>query len=498
MSDNHWKRRDAAGGDVSVAIDLGASNGRIAVGALHGNRLEFEIVRRFPTSAVPVPDGLQWDIAGFWREIRAGLRLAGAGRSLASVGVDSWAADFGLLSERGELLGGVRHYRDPRMDGMMEEAWRVVPKEDLYRRSGLQFAPFNTLYQLMAVQRFTPELLEAARTLLFVPDLVNYWLCGVASTERTIASTSQLLDPHDGTWMEALARTFDLNPEILPTVVRPGTRLAPVRPEVATEIGGHRPVVVAPAEHDTASAVAAVPADEGTRWGYISSGTWSLVGLEIPDPVIDEAGFEANLTNEGGVHGTTRLIKNVTGLWLLQECRRGWNADDLDRLLWEAADEPAFASLIDPNNPMFFAAGTDMPERIATFCRRSGQVVPTTPASVTRCILESLALAYAAAFETLEGLVGDTLEVVHVVGGGARNGVLCQWAADATGKVVVAGPYEATLIGNLLIQFEALGHLPPEQRRGVVRRSVALRRYEPHRHDAWQAVRDRFQGLSAA
>ena len=476
-----------------AAVDLGASSGRIALGTLREGALEVEVVHRFRTGPIQLPTGLYFDAVGIWRHVLEGLRKVAARGGAASVGVDSWAVDFALLSEHDRLLDGVHHYRDPRTDGMYEIVTETIPKRELYQRTGLQYQPFNTILQLEAIRRSAPELLDAARTMLLVPDLFHFWLSGAKRCERTNASTTQLYDPRTRSWDHSIFDDLQLPRHFLPELIDPGTPLGPLRDAVADETGLDRARAIAPGTHDTASAVAAVPADETGAWAYISSGTWSLVGVEIATPAITDRGFRANLTNEGGVHGTTRLLKNVMGLWLLQESRRAWGEPDLARLLDDARNAPAFRSLIDPDDMRFFAPGTDMPDRISAFCHETEQPVPADPPALTRCILESLALKYAYALDILRDVSGIDPDTVHIVGGGSQNELLSQWTADATGARVITGPVEATVIGNLLIQAEATGAIDPSERREIVRRSSDLGAYEPVAPEAWTEQLERFR-----
>lgn len=476
-----------------AAVDLGASNGRVAVGTLRGGKLEIEVVHRFRTGPIPLPTGLYVDALGIWRHLLEGLAEVAAHGGATSVGVDSWAVDFALLSEHDQLLDGVHHYRDARTEGMYERVTEVILKRELYERTGLQYQPFNTIFQLEAIRRSAPELLDAARTMLLVPDLFHFWLTGVKRCERTNASTTQLYDPRTRTWNASIFEALDLPMHFLPGLIDPGTPLGPLRDAIADQTGLDDTRVIAPGTHDTASAVAAVPAAERGDWAYISSGTWSLVGVETHAPKVVDRGFRANLTNEGGVHGTTRLLKNVMGLWLLQESSRAWGEPDLGRLLEDARNAPAFRSVIDPDDMRFFPPGTDMPERIAAFCRESDQPAPEDPAAFTRCILESLALTYAHALDILRDVSGLDPDTVHIVGGGSQNRLLSQWTADATGTQVITGPVEATVMGNVLIQAEATGAIDPSERRAIVRRSSPLKTYEPEDPGVWAEQRERFR-----
>jgi len=462
-----------------LAVDLGASSGRVALGTLEGGRLSTRILHRFPNGSVSVPTQggtrLYWDVLGLWREVLHGLKLAaGTGVQIASVGVNSWAVDYALLGAEGELLGGgVRHYRDARTTGQMERAFALLPRNEIYASTGIQFLPFNTAYQWLSED---PDLLQAAHTALLVPDLLHFWLCGVAVTEATNASTTQMYDPGTGDWATGVQRGLGLPTGLLPRIVPPGTVLGPLSPEVEALTGLTGVQVVAPATHDTASAVAAVPAG-GEGWAYISSGTWSLVGVETPRPFVTPEALEHNLTNEGGVNGTTRLLKNVMGLWMVQECCRHWGVNDYAGLYAEAATIPAGA-VIDPDDARFLAPA-DMEAQVKAACGETGQPVPTTRAEVVRVILDSLAHKAAAVLDILGTVSGQPIDTVHVVGGGSQIALLNGLIADVSGRTVVAGPVEATLEGNLLVQAVALGLLEPRAVREVVRRSVDLKTFLP-------------------
>jgi len=469
-----------------LAVDLGAESGRVmAVGA--GDGLHIQELARFPNRVVEVRGTLYWDVLRLWDDVRAGI---GQGLALgpAGIGVDAWGVDFGLLDAHGELLGNPVCYRDRRTEGMPERAWQLVSREQIFERSGIQFMAINTLYQLLSLVERGSSQLHAASTLLTIPDLLNYWLTGERVCEFTNATTTQLLDPRTRDWAADLIDTLGIPRAIFPPVVLPGTRL-----------GTYRDVpVLAPACHDTGSAVAAVPAS-GAPFAYISSGTWSLVGLEIDEPLITPAAREANLTNEGGVGGTFRLLKNVMGLWILQQCRATWRAAgdeyDYDQLGRMAGAAPALRSLIDPDDGRFLAPG-DHPRLIAEICRASGQPVPEHPGAVVRCLLESLALAYRDVLEALQRVASRSIEVIYVVGGGSRNELLCQLTADATGLPVVAGPVEATVLGNALVQLIALGELPDLQAgRQLIAAGAALRRYEPRSGAEWDAAYRAFREL---
>ena len=486
-----------------LAVDLGAESGRALLGSFDGGRIDLREVHRFPNAPVRVTDGLHWDVLGIWREVKEGLAKAGreSGR-LESVGVDAWGVDLALLERDGALVSNPYHYRDPRTEGMMEKAAERVPEAEIYRTTGIQFMPINTLYQLLAMEN--SSLLAAAETLLMMPDLIGYWLTGERACEYTDATTTQLYDADAGDWAWDLMRKMGVPERLFPGIVAPGTRLGPLLAEVAreTEVQEGLPVT-AVASHDTASAVVAVPA-EGENFAYISSGTWSLVGVELPQPAVAPEGMRANFTHEGGFGGTTRFLKNVMGLWLLQECRRTWaregheySYEDLIRL---AEAVPAGGSLVDPDHSAFLPPG-DMPGRIRRFCRETHQSPPEEPGEVVRCVLESLALKYRWVLERAEEITGRRAEVVHVVGGGVRNTLLNQLTADATRRPVRAGPVEATALGNLMVQAYARGYLGSlEEIRAAVRgSSVEVRDYRPTGSaDGWDEAYERLRRVMEA
>lgn len=492
-----------------LAIDLGAESGRGLLGRFDGERLDLEEMHRFPNGPVRLLRTLHWDLPRLWDEIKTALRKAAAASpALDGVGVDTWGVDFGLIGKNDTLLGNPVHYRDSRTDGMMEVAFARVPRNRLYEVTGLQFLPFNTVYQLLAMKQSGSPLLDVAETLLMMPDLFNWLLTGHRAVELTDASTTQLLDARSRTWSDELCRDFHLPRHLLTNLVEPGTELGPIAPMVAEELGVGAFPVLAIGGHDTASAVAAVPVvGDSARsnppdWCYLSSGTWSLMGVEVPEPVINEATLAANFTNEGGVAGTTRLLKNIMGLWLVQECRRTWAraGRDLayDVLIPRAETAKPFASLIDPDDPSFLAPG-DMPARIAAFCQRTGQPAPSDEGSFIRCCLESLALRYRWTVEKLESILGTQIKTIHVVGGGTKNTLLCQFTADACGRPVHAGPIEATAIGNILMQAIGRGHLSSlPDLRSVVARSFPVTVYDPRDPSAWTDAAARFAKLLPA
>ncbi len=491
-----------------LAFDLGAESGRGLLGLFDGERLQLEVVHRFANGPVQTLDTLHWDVLRLYQEMLLALRKAAAEHgSLASVGVDTWGVDFALLGRDGQLLGNPRHYRDPHTEKIMDEAFGRVPQLEIFRQTGIQFMRFNSLFQLLALARDRSPLLDAAQTMLFMPDLFHYWLTGIKVNEYTDASTSQMLDPHMRTWARELIRSFGLPERILGDLVPPGTVLGPLRPSVAQSACVAAVAVIAPATHDTAAAVAAVPAQgfsssqgsSASSWAYISSGTWSLMGVEIPQPLVNEKTLAFNFTNEGGVDNTIRLLKNIMGLWLVQECRRVWERDGksytYEELMRLAESARPFVSLVDPDDASFILPPS-MPAAIAEFCHTTGQPAPAEPGAVVRCALESLALRYRWVLERLEELTGRRLETIHVVGGGSQNTMLCQFTADACNRLVVAGPVEATAIGNVLVQALGLGLVGSlAEARAILRHSFDVRTYEPRQVERWHEPYQRWLRL---
>jgi len=480
-----------------MGIDLGAESGRAILGEFDGSRLQLAEVHRFPNSPVRLPDGLHWDVVHLLTEIKAGIGLAirKGGKQLASLGIDAWGVDFGLLDRQGALLSIPYHYRDNRTDGMLEEAFRRMPREQIFELTGIQFMPINSIYQLLSLVVNQAPMLDAADTFLTIPDLFNYWLTGEKGCEFSNATTTQCFDPRRCTWSEPLLSAMGIPRRIFPPMMTPGTIIAPVLQTVAEETGASDIPVIAPACHDTGSAVAAVPA-AGQNFAWLSSGTWSVMGSESPEPIINSSSLKFNFTNEGGVNGTFRFSKNIAGLWLMQECRRTWVAQgeehSYDELTHNASQAAPFVSLIDPDYSEFAKPG-DMPSRIQMYCKRTGQPVPESKAAIVRCLLESLALKYRLVLERLESMVGERLEPLHIVGGGTKNRLLSQFTADATGRQVIAGPVEATAIGNILMQAIALKHISSlAEGRQIVAHSFDLEIYQPRNRSQWDDVYQRF------
>jgi rhamnulokinase len=477
-----------------LAFDLGAESGRAMSGRLRSGVLDLREVCRFPNEPVRVGGSLHWDIDRLWSDLQRALRhIEPDGHRLDSVAVDAWGCDYGLIGEGGRLLGNPYHYRDTRTDGVMEQVVGRIGRARIYDITGTQFLSFNTLYQLVAARQRTPRLLDSATGLGTIPDILNFWLTGVLRAEYTSATTTQMVDARARTWAEPLLRELDIPLRLLPALVEPGTVLGRLTGSIVPRFAD-TPVVV-PACHDTGSAVASVPAF-GSR-AFLSSGTWSLLGIEVPDPIITPRTLEANFTNEGGVCGTTRLLKNIGGLWLLQSCRRAWARQGRDydyaELMEAAGAEPdAFRSLFDPDDPSFLHP-QDMSCAISAYCRRTGQPEPEGPATVTRAILESLAFKYRVVLDTLETLTSTRISEVQIVGGGSRNRLLNQFTADATGRTVLAGPAEATALGNIAMQMLATGAVGSlAEARRIIEHSFPVDRFEPVAADRWEAEYRRF------
>ncbi len=486
-----------------IAIDLGAESGRVIAGTLDAGRVHLEELHRFANAPARTPDGLHWDALRLYQEALVGLRVAGQryGQDLAGIGVDAWAVDYGLLDDGGRLLGNPYHYRDGRTDGVREEVARVVSPAAQYARTGIAQLPFNTLYQLVAQQRAGDRALELARSLLMMPDLLHYWLCGERATEYTNATSTGMLGV-DGVWAHDLLARLDAPAHMLLSPSQPGTTLGPVREAVRAECRLGAVPVILPATHDTACAVVAVPTEGGNGgYAYISSGTWSLLGLELSRPILGEEVRLAGFTNEGGVGGTYRFLTNIMGLWLVQECRRAWARAGHDRgyeeLTADAAAAPSPGVVIDVDDPAFLHPD-DMPAAIAGHLRGTGQDpgVVGDPIRLVRAVLEGLALAYRAALERAERLAGVRVVTIHVVGGGARNALLCQLTADACQRPVLAGPVEATALGNVLAQARGAGEIRDlAEAHDVARRSTHAALYESRDAGAWDERAARLQAL---
>lgn len=484
-----------------LAFDLGASGGRALLGRFDGERFALDELHRFDNGPVQVMGNFHWDVLRLWREIKAGLRAYAkhTGAPLHGISVDTWGVDIALLDKRGKLLGNPYHYRDARTDGMPERVASRISPERLYQTTGIQVMQINTLYQLTSMLEHHDPQLELTDTLLMTPDLFHYWLSGELSSEYTIASTSQMLNARKRDWAKETLSELGIPVHMLRPLVQPGTIIGTLQPEVAKDVGVTETTpVIATGSHDTASAVAAIPDLDETSV-YLSSGTWSLMGVEVAQPVLTEQARTLNFTNEGGVGGTIRLLKNVAGLWLLQESRRQWRREEReyswDELLRLAVEAEPFQSLVDPDDAAFLSPG-DMPEAIRAYCRRTGQPEPKGVGEVTRCCLESLALRYRWVLGALETLTGRRLETIYIVGGGSKNDLLNQFTADACERPVVAEPVEATALGNIMLQAVARGYLPDiASGRRVVAASVERRQFEPKHPEAWREAYQRFEGL---
>ena len=472
---------------VYLGIDLGAESGRVMAGLWNGKRIRLEEIHRFPNGPVRLGESLRWDVLRLWAEIQNGLTVAAKkyGKQVVSVGVDTWGVDYVLLSRNNEILGQPYHYRDPRTNGVMQKAFKRVSREEIFSQTGLQFMQINTLFQLLALKERDPELLEQADCLLLMPDFFHWCLCGSRVVEFTNGSTTQCLHPLKRDWARGLLKKVGLPAAIFPKVVAPGTNLGTLLPAVCKQTGLGNIRVVAPPTHDTAAAVAGVPtANTGkANWAYISSGTWSLMGVEVNNAVLTPRALELNMTNEGGLDGTYRLLKNIMGLWLVQQCKRSFDAAgkkyDYARLAQMAAKATPLRSVVDVNDPLFLNP-PDMPQAIQDYCFETKQPVPKTAGQLVRCAYESLALKYREVLRSLEELTGEAIETIHIVGGGSQSALLNQFAADACQRPVVVGPVEATVMGNLLTQARADGELSSlAEMREVVRRSSKVQHYEP-------------------
>jgi rhamnulokinase len=484
-----------------LACDLGAESGRVMLGRLEDGRVSLEEIHRFSNGGVALADSLRWDMLRLWDDIRTGLRKAFArGVAVESVSVDSWGLDYVLSGAGQELLSAPHHYRDARTDAPYARARETPGTELIFSETGIQMMPINMLYQLAAENARSPRMLALADRFLNIADFVHYLLSGVARAEESLASTTQIFNPRTRTWSERLIREFGFPRHIFPEIVPSGTILGPLRTGLAGEIGAPASVqVVATCSHDTGAAVAAVPAEAGDDWAYLSSGTWSLLGVELPAPRLDAAARELNFTNEAGFGGTTRFLKNIVGLWLLQELRRAWaeqgDSYDYAALSREAESAPAFGALIHPGDGRFSKPGA-MPEKIAAYCREQGVEPPQTVGASVRCVYESLALQYRRTLDEVESVTGRTIKRLHIVGGGSQSRFFNQCIADATGREVFAGPVEATAVGNVLLQAVALGHLESLQAlRNTVRRSFELQQYRPRQQSDWEAAYIRFLRL---
>mgnify|MGYP000144447849 CR=1 FL=1 len=485
-----------------LAVDLGAESGRAMLGRLSGGKLALEEIHRFPNGPVRVGDSLYWDVLRLWSEVKNSLKIAAQGchDNLAGIGLDTWGVDFGLLAADDTLIGNPYHYRDSRTDGMLEWTFARLPKRYIYETTGIQFMQLNSLFQLLSLVKAGSPALEMAHRFLTMPDLLNFWLTGRKINEFSNATTTQCYDPRRAAWAFDMLEKLGLPTRIFGEIVPPGAILGDLRLSVAEECNCRIMPVIAPATHDTGSAVAAVPASR-PDYIYLSSGTWSLMGVELEQPLITQETMAYNFTNEGGVNNTIRFLKNIMGLWLVQECRREWERQGMrysyDELTAMAASAPPFLSFVNPEDPRFLHPG-DMVPRLQSFCRETGQPVPDTRGAIIRCALESLALEYRWVAQRLEKLLGRRLPVIHIIGGGSQNRLLNQFTADATGCEVIAGPVEATAIGNLLVQAIGLGAITSlAEARAIVRASFDLAHYAPADTSPWEEAFERYIKLKS-
>jgi rhamnulokinase len=482
-----------AAGRTFLAFDFGAESGRAVLAHLHSGVITTEEVYRFLNEPVEYGGSLHWDVPRLWLEVRKALAKLESVK-LEGIGVAAWGVDYALLGEHGELLQNPYHYRDARTHGVMEKVFERIPKEDIYFTTGIQFMPINTLFQLVAARRDTPLLLRAARTLLTIPDLFHYWLTGIAVCEFTNATTTQMVNPITRSWANGLMERVGIPVHLLAKIIEPGSVIGTLLPA-----GGHGSLsgtpVIAPASHDTGSAVAAIEARDGTA--FLSSGTWSLMGTELDAPVITPESLRLNFTNEGGVNGTTRLLKNVMGLWMLQCCRQSWESQgryyEYRELMELAAHEPGFQHTVDPDSESFLRP-PDMPAAIDQFCARTQQPAPASPGAYVRAVLESLAFKYRLVLQNLEQLTGRRIERIRIIGGGSKNRLLNQFTANATGRITLAGPAEATALGNVAVQVLASGGASSlKEVRQMVERSFSIEIFEPVETDKWEKQFERFQ-----
>lgn len=483
-----------------LAFDLGAESGRAVLGRLKNRRLRIKELSRFRNGMVSIREHLYWNIFRLFEEMKKGMNLCASEVEIIpeSIAIDTWGVDFGLLSHDGTILGLPYAYRDSRTEGIMEEFFKRISRERIYQLTGIQFIQLNSLFQLFAMKKNQPELLDFASDLLFIPDIFNYLLTGRKKTEFTFATTSQLYNPREKEWEDELFEALCISKSIMQEIIPPGTIIGNLDRTICQETGLDPIPVSAVASHDTGSAVAAVPA-EGEDWAYISSGTWSLMGVETREPIINNQTLDLNFTNEGGVGGTFRFLKNITGLWLLQECRKTWAEGrnyDYDELVEAARSASSFESIIHPDWGGFLNP-PDMPEAIREFCQKTEQPVPDSPADYVRCILESLALKYRLVLDQLKEIYPHPIHRIHVIGGGAQNRLLCQFTANATGVPVIAGPTEATAVGNIMVQALSLGYIAShEDMREVIKQSFELERYMPEKIAEWESAYERFQEIA--
>ena len=484
-----------------LAFDFGASSGRAMLATFDGEKITLEEKHRFSNDPVSVNGDLHWDILRLFFEIKQGiLKCANSGdRDIDCIGIDTWGVDYGLLDKKGKLLGNPYHYRDTRTDGMYEEAFKLVSKEEIYQNTGIAFNWFNTLFQLLSAKLSGDVTLENADKLLFIPDLFNYFLTGEKRCEYTIASTSQMFDSKTYEWATDMLEKMGIPTNLFADMVYPGEKVGVLKAELAEELGVEQIPVVAVASHDTGSAVASVPVDKGEDFVYISSGTWSLMGVELDEPMVTGDALNYNFTNEGGVNKTIRFLKNIMGLWLIQESRRQWDREgtllSFDELEKQAKEATPFASLIDPDYHKFQTPG-NMPKRIREYCEKTGQKVPETKGEIVRCIAESLAFKYRQVVEGMEDVTGKKYNVINIVGGGIKDKMICSFTANATGRKVSAGPVEATSIGNVIVQGMAMGAIRDlDEGRKIVKNSFPIDVYEPQDTEMWNEAYENWEKI---
>lgn len=482
-----------------LAFDLGAESGRCILGKVENGKLSLREISRFANGMVFILGHWHWNIFRLFEEVKRGMKVCAVDESThpESIAFDTWGVDFGLLSRDGSILGLPYAYRDSRTEGAMEKFFKKIPRRRVYELTGIQFLQFNSLFQLFSMKRDNSSLLKAAGDLLFMPDLFNYLFTGEKKTEFTFATTSQLYNPRQKGWDDELFASLGVPKSIMQEVIEAGTQIGNLNQAVGRETGMSEVAVIAVASHDTGSAVAAVPA-QGEDWAYISSGTWSLVGIEVKKPIINDQALDLNFTNEGGIQGTFRFLKNIVGFWPLQECRRAWASKRLysyDELIEMAACAQPFPALIDLDWPGFLNP-PDMPEAIRQYCKKTGQRAPASEAEFVRSILESLAVKYRLTLDQLKQISPHPLRRIHVIGGGAKNRLLNQFTANATGLPVIAGPVEATSAGNIMVQALCLGKVTSFlEMREVIRNSFKLERYEPEQSSEWDSAGERFRNI---
>lgn len=471
-----------------LAFDFGASSGRAIIGSFDGEKITLKEVHRFTNDPVDLGGTLYWDVLRLFYEIKQGIVKAKIAGGFDSIGIDTWGVDFGLIDKNGRLLENPVHYRDKRTSGLVEESFKSVPRQKMYDITGIQFMELNTLFQLISLKKQRPEMLERADKMLFMPDLFAYFLTGKMCSEYSIASTSQLIDINTHSWSKELLDAFGIKESLFAPLTEPGTQLGNLSKEICEECGVESVPVISVCGHDTQSAITAVPCESGD-FAFLSSGTWSLFGTELQKPIVNETSLKINITNEGGFGGTTGFLKNIIGLWLIQESRRQWQREgkdysyaDLEKL---ALSEEPFKCFIDPDAPEFVPQG-NIPERVREFCRKTGQYVPESVGEIMRCIYESLAMKYRMTFEKLCECTGKDYPVIHVIGGGTKDGLLCRMTASSCGKTVKAGPIEATVMGNVAVQLMSDGTIGSiSEARKAVAASESLKTYEPENTDEW-------------